>query len=78
MRAENIKAGFQRVGAYVQQNERLAVRVRPNLIARLELASLCNCLFERLVALGFCKLDCRCGALSLGFVIRDEIDVIAA
>ena len=76
VRAEDVHALGKRPRAEMRQDERLAMRERPHLVARFERAPFAHRLGEAAVAARLGLRDRRGGALALGFVLADEIDVV--
>ena len=75
--AEDVHAVGKRLGAQLHEDDRLAVRGRPHLVARLERAPFAHRLVKRLVARFLGKRDRRRRAFAFGLVFGDEVDVAA-
>ena len=75
VRAQDVEAMLERLGAQVHEDEGLAVRVRPDLVARLEMTAVLDEFVERDIAGVFGLLDGGSGDLALDLVIGDEVDI---
>ena len=75
MRAQDVEAALERIGAQVHEDEGLAVRVRPDLVACLQVTAVLDELVERDIAGVFGLLDGGSGDLALDLVIGYEVDV---
>ena len=78
VRAQDVEPLLQRLLPEMRQDERLAVRLRPHLVAGLERAPFAHRLVKRQVAVLFRQRDGRSRALALGLVVRDEVDVLGS
>ena len=77
VRAQDVHTLAQRVAPQLHQDERLAVGMRPNLVACGKRAPLADGVGERDVARFLGHVDGGCGAAALGLVLRNEVDVVA-
>ena len=78
VRAEDVEAVLERLGAQAHEHEALALVGCVDLVARLELRASGDRVLERHIAGGLGKLDRRGHALALGLVVRDERAVVCA
>ena len=72
---QDVQARFERFGADMSQNERLAMHASPYLVASFKRAALANRRFERFVARSFRLLNSGSKATALGFVVGDVVDI---
>ena len=77
VRAQDVHAFAQGISSQLHQDERLAVGMRPHLVARGKRAPLADGVGERDVARFLSHADGGCGATPLGLVLRNEVDVVA-
>ena len=78
VRAQDVHAGSERLRANLHQNERLAVRGRPHLVASHKRTPFARSLVERTVAMRLGQTDGGCRAFALGLVLGDETDVFCS
>ena len=75
VRAQDVEARRKRLLAQLHEDERLAVCLRPHLVAGLERATLAHRVVEAEVAVLLRQRDSRRRAFALRLVVRDEVDV---
>ncbi len=78
MSAKDVHAFSHSLASDMNEQQGFSMGMSPNLIARAKLLSSCYQLFKWTISSFFGLLNRCCRTFSLGFVLRDKVDVPAA